>query len=433
MARIALINIGMHGHVNPTLGFTRELVKRGHEVFFFSTAEFATQIASTGAHFVNYSSITGAATAEYAKIKAASTAQGVAPPAHVSVMSLFLQEFEGTFAELYQGIASISPDVIVYDFVSFAAKIIADHFGITAIKFFTTYASNEHYSLVKETFAKHDFPTPEQIGAVQAVIDGLCDSFGCRTSSLAQSLNAIDPDNLVFMPRGFQPFGDTFDERFYFVGPCIREADASVSSSVIPAGEGPVLIISLGSLFHEWPEFYQACFEAFGGRPWRIVMAIGSKLDIQSLGPIPENIKIMRHIPQVELLQCADIFISHGGMNSTMESLYYGVPLVVIPQIEEQEVTARRVGETRLGKYLSRAAVDAKVLADAVQGVFGNQEIAQNVRDMQSQILASGGSMRAADLIESKMKSRSLTGSQDLTQVASDVSTSGGNGDVRDS
>ena len=53
MARIALINIGMHGHVNPTLGFTRELVKRGHEVFFFSTAEFATQITSTGAQFVN--------------------------------------------------------------------------------------------------------------------------------------------------------------------------------------------------------------------------------------------------------------------------------------------------------------------------------------------------------------------------------------------
>jgi MGT family glycosyltransferase len=432
MARIALINIGMHGHVNPTLGFTRELIRRGHEVYFFSTQEYAAPIAATGATFINYSSITGAASAEHAKIRAQCTAEGVAPPAHISVMSLFLQEFEGTFAELYEAMQSIQPDVMVYDFVSHAAKIIADHLNIPTIKFFTTYASNDHYSLIKETFAKHDYPTLEQIGAAQATIDGLCATFGCPSSSLAQSLGEIHSDNLVFMPRGFQPCGDTFDERFYFVGPCIRDADASVSSTLIPAGDGPVMIISLGSLFHEWPEFYQACFEAFGESRWRIVMAIGSKLDTANLGPIPSNFKIMRHIPQVELLQCADLFISHGGMNSTMESLYYGVPLVVIPQIEEQEVTARRVGETQLGRYLSRSNVSGKVLADAVADVFGNQDIKQNVLDMQRQILASGGSSRAADLIEAKINGRESIPSLSGIKSTAEASPSHLDGDVRE-
>ena len=180
------------------------------------------------------------------------------------------------------------------------------------------------------------------------------------------------------------------------------------------------MIISLGSLFHEWPEFYRACIQAFGGSAWRIVMGVGAKLDLAELGPIPENIQVLRHLPQVELLQHADLFISHGGMNSTMESLFYGVPLVVIPQIEEQEVTARRVGEMRLGKYLTRAAVNAQILADAVASVFGNQEILHNVQGIQEQIRASGGSRRAADLIEGRITSRGPTTRLDAGRLAPD-------------
>jgi len=223
------------------------------------------------------------------------------------------------------------------------------------------------------------------------------------------------------MPRGFQPFGETFDERFQFVGPCVRDSDVAVAASLIPPGEGPVMIISLGSLFHEWPAFYRSCIQAFGGSAWRIVMGVGATLNLAELGPIPENIHVLRHIPQVELLQHADLFISHGGMNSTMESLYYGVPLVVIPQIEEQEVTARRVGDMRLGKYLTRAAVNAQILADTVAWVFGNQEILHNVQGIQEQIQASGGSRRAADLIEGRITCRGPTTRPDEAHPAADT------------
>lgn len=432
MARIALVNIGMHGHVNPTLGFTRELIRRGHEVFFFSTPEFAKAIAQTGAHFVSYPTTLGQNVAEYAKIQAESTAQGIPPPASGSVITRFVDEFQGTFPELFKSIQDLSPDILVYDFVSFAAKIVADHCGINAIKFFTTYASNDRYNLMKETFAKHDFPTPAQIMAAQSLIDDLCAAVAVKPASLAQSLSAIDQDNLVFMPRGFQPFGETFDERFHFVGPCVRESDAAVAAPLIPPGEGPVMIISLGSLFHEWPAFYRACIQAFGGSAWRIVMGVGAKLDLAELGPIPENMHVLRHLPQVELLQHADLFISHGGMNSTMESLYYGVPLVVIPQIEEQEVTARRVGEMRLGQYLTRAAVNAQVLADAVAEVFGNPEILHNVQGIQEQIRASGGSPRTADLIENRITSRGPATRQEPALLALDNPRLARSGDVHD-
>ena len=48
---------------------------------------------------------------------------------------------------------------------------------------------------------------------------------------------------------------------------------------------------------------------------------------------------------QLEVLQHADVFVTHGGMNSSSEALYYGVPLVVIPVTGDQPFVAKRLTE----------------------------------------------------------------------------------------
>ncbi len=402
MARIMLVNIGMHGHVNPTLGFTQELVERGHEVYFLSSPDFEPSISRTGATFVEYPTVLGQAIASTAQLQAETATLGQAMPPALSVMNRFMAEFATTFDPLFEQISRLKPDLIVYDFVSLATSIIARHHGIKMVKFFTTYASNSHYSMMRETFAKHGFPSPEDIQKAQTVLDGICRQKECIPVSLLTALEHTDDDNLVFMPRSFQPFGDTFDERFHFVGPCVRAGSYDNPQHLIPKGDGPVLLISLGSLFHEWLAFYQDCFRAFGNTPWRVVMATG-RLDQSLLGQVPDNFHIMSHIPQIDLLPHVDLFISHGGMNSTMEAGYFGVPLVVIPQIEEQQVTALRVQETGLGVYLKRDEVDAAALSKAVAEVAGSPQVAHNIRALQQEIHQAGGSKGAADLMESKL------------------------------
>ena len=49
---IAIVSLGAFGHVNPTLSFTTELVKRGVRVTYFSTEDFRRIIEPTGAKFV---------------------------------------------------------------------------------------------------------------------------------------------------------------------------------------------------------------------------------------------------------------------------------------------------------------------------------------------------------------------------------------------
>ncbi len=47
--------------------------------------------------------------------------------------------------------------------------------------------------------------------------------------------------------------------------------------------------------------------------------------------PVPSNFKLYNYAPQLDILQDTDLFITHGGMNSSSEILYFGVPMLVIP------------------------------------------------------------------------------------------------------
>jgi len=94
--------------------------------------------------------------------------------------------------------------------------------------------------------------------------------------------------------------------------------------------------VSLGTVHHGQIDFYRQCFDVFGRRSGQFILSIGRDTDVAALGPIPPNFIVRPHVPQIEVLERADAFITHGGMNSIHEELYFGVPMVLIPQQLEQ-------------------------------------------------------------------------------------------------
>jgi NDP-glycosyltransferase len=105
-------------------------------------------------------------------------------------------------------------------------------------------------------------------------------------------------------------------------------------------------------------------------------------------------------VPQLEILPQTDIFISHGGMNSTMESLYFGVPLIVIPHINEQRITAQRIQKLGLGIGIDEAAVTAGTLKKAVLRIAQEPGFAKRAQAMQQTIREAGGCQRAANALQ---------------------------------
>ncbi|MEK3710604.1 macrolide family glycosyltransferase [Bacillus sp. FSL K6-1005] len=381
---ISIINIPAYGHVNPTLALVEKLCEKGHRVTYATTEEFAASVQQAGAEALIYHTSLNIDPKQIREM----IEKNETPISLLKESLSILPQLE----DLYQ---NDHPDLIIYDFIALAGKLFADKLHIPVIKLCSSYAQNESFQLGSEDMllkmkeAEAEFKAyleQEQLPAV---------SF--------EQLAVPEALNIVFMPKSFQIQHETFDDRFCFVGPSLGKRPEQESLE-IEKGDGPLMLISLGTAFNAWPQFYKMCIEAFRNSSWQAIMSVGKTIDPESLNEIPANFTIRQSVPQLEVLAKADLFISHGGMNSTMEAMNAGVPLVVIPQMYEQELTAKRVDELGLGVYLPKEEVTVSRLQEAVQAVSGDQEVLSRVKNMQKDVKEAGGAERAAAEIEAFIK-----------------------------
>jgi MGT family glycosyltransferase len=234
---------------------------------------------------------------------------------------------------------------------------------------------------------------------IQSAINDLCTLYHIPPLDLRDFFTHTEALNIVFMPRAFQPAGETFDERFVFVGPSILPRKSTPAFPLERLEGQPTLFISLGTVFNNRPDFFKLCFHAFGHQPWHVVLAHGKHVDEAALGAVPQNFLLAPYVPQLEVLQQASVFVTHGGMNSVMESLYFGVPMVVIPQMREQEITAQRCAELGLGIALDNDNLTAEKLRTAVEQVHHTPTFREHVHAMRQAARAAGGYQRAVDAI----------------------------------
>lgn len=374
---IAVININAHGHINPTLAIVSELVKRGCRVTYPTTEEFLPAIKESGAVPLLYHS-----SLDSVKLKEA-----------VNVPLVILDEGLTVFSQLKQLYKDDLPDLILFDFMALAGKLFAAKYGIEAVRLFTSYAANEHFSVISSLLNE------QMMREVESKLKAFTEKERILGLS-AKDLLAPEKLNISFLPRVFQPKGDTFDERFLFVGPSIGKRSYPKNLTLEKNNERPVMLISLGTIFNSSPEFYKKCIEAFRDSKWQVIMSIGTTIDPQTLGEIPNNFIVRQKVPQLKILSYSELFITHGGMNSTMEALNYGVPMVVIPQMPEQAITARRVTEKGLGQHFLPDEATIQRLQKSVQQVSEDKELKKRLNDMKQQIQEAGGVQKAVGEIE---------------------------------
>ncbi|WP_343310361.1 macrolide family glycosyltransferase [Bacillus atrophaeus] len=382
---ITIINIPAYGHVNPTLALVEKLCEKGHRVTYATTEEFAPAVQQAGARPLLYE-----------------TTISVDPQQIKELMEknetplMFLKESLGILPQLEELYKDDQPDLIVYDFIALAGKLLADKLQVPAVRLCSSYAQNESFQMGTEEML-------QQVKEAEAEFQAFLKQENLPAVSFEQ-LAIPEAFNIVFMPRSFQIKNETFDDRFCFIGPSLGKRSEQERLLLKEKGDRPLMLISLGTAFNAWPEFYQMCMEAFGGSEWHVIMSVGKSIEPDSLGDIPDNFTVRQRVPQLDVLTEADVFISHGGMNSTMEAMNEGVPLVVIPQMHEQELTAQRVEELGLGIYLPKEEVSVPRLQQAIGNIFSDKEIHSRVKDMQKDVKEAGGAEQGAAEIETFMK-----------------------------
>ena len=150
---------------------------------------------------------------------------------------------------------------------------------------------------------------------------------------------------------------------------------------------------------------FRCCLQALGRLTDSVVvaMALGPHADaLEGLPPVPPNFVVAPAMPQLEVLERTDAFVTHGGANSVHEGLDAGVPLIVVPLFGDQPLNGDRVASLVAGvcfrdplKALTPEALEAAVTRALAPG----GKLAEGARKLKMQLTESGGASTAAETI----------------------------------
>lgn len=387
--RIMWFCIPAHGHTNPTVEFARELVRRGHEIRYYSFEAFRQRIEAAGSAFVPCDSYLPPLTeGDMKRLKKVSTTE------------MSLQSFRTTAnmdAMLTRDIEAFRPDLIVSDSACFWGKLTAMKHRLPLVCSTTTFAFNR-YS------AKYMKQSPGELADMALGLPRLnreakrLAALGYPVKSALEIVqNDNDTDTVVYTSPRFQPCSETFDAAHYrFVGPSVRDVAPEPKD-----GGRPLVYISLGTVVNDRPDFYRTCVAALKDAPVEALIACGSDFDPGRLAPLPGNIRIEPSVDQMAALARTRLFITHCGMNSASEGLYMGVPELLYPQTGEQRAVARRVLDMGAGRMLPEAdARDPRKLRALVMQALGDDALLKSALAMRKDLRGCGGASAAADFVE---------------------------------
>jgi MGT family glycosyltransferase len=392
MAKALFLGLPLHGHTNPSLPLVRALVERGDEVVYFSGDAFADGILKTGARYRGYQ------VPFLANLRQLSE--------RTDEMAWLLTRTTGeVLARHLDAFRVESADYIISDSVAPWGQWVAQILDLPVVTSVTTFAVNRHvfaYAASRGTRPRSvrlALSKIRHVGKAAMLGRRLRRQYGVRGTGIMGLMFGSSDLNIVYTSRHFQPCAESFDDRFQFIGPSVdlRSEPASVPSD--ETAETDVIYVSLGTLFNADPAFYRTCFDAFGGQGARVIMSIGTAIAEASLGPPPANVVVKPWVSQLDVLRRTSVFVSHGGMNSVSESLHHGVPLVLVPQMGEQEIVARRVEDLGAGLCITKTEVTADVLRQSVRRVQSDERFRIQAALAGKSFAAAGGAARGADAI----------------------------------
>lgn len=385
---IAVVSLGAFGHVNPTLSLVTELVNRGVRVTYFTTENFKNIVEPTGAKFV--------AVPSWMAQQSGQQEGGADEDVGATVPFLFLNEAGSYIDPILEVLKEDKPDAIVHDFAGIAGTIAADALKVPNVMLYTSYPSNESYSMAA-SFESVPATHPLRVAADQ-IAEGFVKKYGCRKMTVKEIFDGQGDFNLVMMQKRLVPHNESFGDNFVFTGVQIGKRTA-FGSWKAPDNGKPLLYSSLGTAFNNWPEYYPILFDAVRDLDINVFAALGS-IDPASLKDIPANVEVGQMVPQLDILSQASVFITHAGMGGTGEAIYYGVPMIAIPQMEEQAITARQIEKLGLGTaFLDKNAITCESLKAAIVKLLTEPSYKATAEEFSADMKRLGGAVASADAL----------------------------------
>jgi zeaxanthin glucosyltransferase len=416
--KIGFISMPLTGHLNPMIALARKLQSRGHEIVFIGVPDVGPYACAAGLDFVSYceeefpAGSCASALAPVAKLHGTEATRWTIQGAGRAFFQIASQHLPRTLAET--GVEALVLDTIhmYLEVVPMSMSIPYAHvWAILNIDFSGATPPSVVPGPYEDTpagRARNLDGLKKNHNAFFGLVQPLAEEYAERAGL---KLDWSDPPSTISRqavaivsqtPKEFDLPGIPWHPEFHYAGPFFDdEAREPVTFPWEKLDGRPLVYSSLGTLVNGMESIYQAIFGAVGLMPEiQVVLAKGSNIELADLGVIPSNVIVVDKAPQMELLKHSALCITHAGLNTALEALIQGVPMVAIPISYDQPGVATRIAYHGVGEFLEVDNISIDSLHESIQKVLRTPSYLEKSRYFSEVIAKRRGLDVAAEAIE---------------------------------
>lgn len=402
------------GHLNPQTVLARELQSRGHRVTFLQIPDLAEKIRSSGVDFYPIGeTIYRAGTMEKTFINLGKLSS---IEALRYSLDFCVQMVEIICQDAPKAIGSLGIDALIVDQLEPVGETVAEAIDLPYITVSCGQAIHRRADVppfYTPWMYRDTLPARIRNQLGYYFLDRGCQPLLQAINSSRHRWNLADyphiyasnaRNRITQQPTAFEfPIANP-PENLHYVGPLRASSPNPASFPYDKLTGQPMIYASLGTVQNRKLPLFQRIAAACKDLDVQLVIAHGGGMSADEARSLPGTPLVVEYAPQPDILARASLTITHGGMNTILDSLTYGVPLVAIPITFEQPGNGARirfleVGEVfSLNKTLNHKSISG--LRSIVRRVLTEEKYRENARKIQQSIARSGGVKQAAEIIE---------------------------------
>jgi MGT family glycosyltransferase len=420
MARLGAFCFPGTGHLNPLTALARRLQQRGHTVIIFGIADVESRVRAAGIDFCLIGQ------SDYPPGTLQQLDQKLGKMTTLRVLHFTLERISNTSRMILrdgpEAVRNANVDALLVDEAEMANNI-AEYLGLPFVSlalipplvkdnryppfYFGWSGSQRWWARLRNEIAIRVLT--RIASPIFAVVNEYRAMWGLKVGIPEEGLSKLA--QITQLPRALEFDIDPLPPHLYYTGPFVDPVQRPPLDFPWNRLDGrPLVFASLGTLQNQSRDIFRKIAEACAGLNLQLVISLGGGLEPDLLGDLIGEPLVVRFAPQLDLVKRASVVITHSGINTVLESLSEGVPLVCIPLGNDQPGVAARVKAHGAGIVVPPRKANAKRLRAAVQAVMENDSYRLAARQIQAAIAEIDGLARAADIIEDVLKIRIPSG-----------------------
>jgi zeaxanthin glucosyltransferase len=419
MSHFGILSFPATGHLHPLTALGRELERRHNAVTVFQVADVQHLIDGAGLRFHQVGELDF-------------------PPGTLRFLNERLSRLHGSEATEFvferirrnakivlrdapMAIRSEGIDALIVDQAEFAGGSVAEYLGLPFVTAILTLPLNLRSSFpccgLQSVMADwegcrgQDAASSFRLGLAQASIVALInhqrEEWGLQPKT---GLDACDSElaRITQLPAAFDFPNRKTASHFHYTGPFVDGSgrrEISFPWSRLDSSR-PLVFVSMGTLQNGIEWVFREVAKASAELPVQTVISLGGGLSSEVFRDLPGDPIVVNYAPQLELLNRADLTIFHGGLNTALECLVHGVPMIAIPITFDQPGVGARLVRAGAGTVIPIGHLTAERLRIEMLEVLTNAKYRSAAKLLQKQVVARSGVRQAADIIEQVLEHR---------------------------